>query len=56
MADAALRLESLVKRFGAHAATAFVFNSLDSLIKSPAALNPAIKLSATTPLFCRSST
>jgi uracil-DNA glycosylase family 4 len=38
---ASLRGKAFEARFGDHAATAFVFNSLDSLIKSPAALKPA---------------
>jgi uracil-DNA glycosylase len=38
---ASLRGKPFDIRFGDHAVTAFVFNSLDSLIKSPAALKPA---------------
>jgi uracil-DNA glycosylase len=38
---ASLRGKPFALRLGAHAATAFVFNSLDSLLKSPAALKPA---------------
>ena len=38
---ASLRGKAFEARFGDHAATAFVFNSLDSLLKSPAALKPA---------------
>jgi uracil-DNA glycosylase len=38
---ASLRGKPFEARCGAHQATAFVFNSLDSLLKSPAALKPA---------------